>query len=55
MTGLRGVDALRAGPWIEAGGAGSSSGVASSLPWVVGRSWYSAVLGVEAEELMVLF
>ena len=54
MTGLGGVGALRAGPWIKAGGAGSGSEVPSAGPWVGGRGWGGAGLGVEAEELIVL-
>ena len=53
LTRLGGVEALRAGPYIEAGGA-RSSGVPSSGPWVGARGWGDAGLGVEAEELIVL-
>ena len=53
LTGLGGVEALRSGPPIEAGGAGSS-GVTSAGTWVGARGWGDAGLGVEAEELIVL-
>ena len=54
LTGIGGVEALRAGPWIKAVGAGSSSGVPSAGLWVEGRVWGCSGLGVKAEELMVL-
>ena len=54
MTGLGGVGALRAGPWIKAGGAGSGSGVPSAGLWVKGRVLGCDGMRVEAEELMVL-
>ena len=40
---------LRAGPWTEAGGAGSGSGVPSDRPWVEGRVLGCAGMGVEEE------
>ena len=49
LTGIGGVEALRAGPWIKAGGAGSGSRL-----WVGGRVWGCARLGVEVEEMMIL-
>ena len=54
LTGLGGVEALRAGPWIEAGGARSRSGVPSVGSRVGGRDWGGAGLVVEAGEVVVL-
>ena len=54
LTGLGVVRALRAGPWIKAGGAGSGSGVPSAGLWVKGRVLGCDGMRVEAEELMVL-
>ena len=34
MTGIGGLGSLKAGPWIEAGGAGSRSGVTSVGLWI---------------------
>ena len=54
LTGIGEVEALRDGPWIEARGAGSRSGVPSSGPSTGARGWGGAGLEVEAEELIVL-
>ena len=53
MTGLEGVKALRAGPWIEARGAISCGGPFAG-PWVGARVWVDAGLEVKAEEWFVL-
>ena len=53
LTGLGGVGVLRAGPWIEARGAGSSWVTSAGLQ-VGARGLGDARLGVEAEELLVL-
>ena len=54
MARIGGAKSLRARPWIEIGGDGSSSGMPSAGPWVKGRGWSGVVMGVEAEELIVL-
>ena len=54
LTGLVGVEALRDGPRIEAGGDRSGSGVPSAGMWVKGRVLGCAGLGVVAEVLMML-
>ena len=53
-TGLGGIGALRDGPWTEAGGDGSRSGLSSSGLWVEARVLGCAGMGVEAEEFIVL-
>ena len=54
LTGLGGIKALKAGPWIESGGAGSRSGVTSAGTLVGGRGWVFSGMVVEEEELVVL-
>ena len=54
LTKLGGVEALRTGPWIEAGGARSRSGVPSTRLWVGARGWVDAELKFEVEKLIVL-
>ena len=53
LTGLGGVGALRARPWIGARGAGSSLVTSAGLE-VGARNCGDAILGVEAEEFLVL-
>ena len=54
LTGIGGVGAARAGPWIESGGAASKIGVPLSRTWVEGRVLVCEELGFKVEELMVL-